>query len=156
MGAGFDPKGFDIDAAKVAAFAEAGGVAATLDEVARCDVVLLAVFDTAQVEDVVTNALLPAASAAPKTAAPAAKSAKARNTMRQFTGYVAAQDQHTLTVERRGRNPRSMVFTKHDTMTVNGDVAKDARVTVYYREEGGHSVAHRVVVRTENHAPAGS
>ncbi|TMQ67446.1 MAG: hypothetical protein E6K78_04930 [Candidatus Eisenbacteria bacterium] len=96
------------------------------------------------------------ASAAPKTAAPAAKSAKARNTMRQFTGYVAAQDQHTLTVERRGRNPRSMVFTKHDTMTVNGDVAKDARVTVYYRDEGGHSVAHRVVVRTENHAPAGS
>ena len=59
-GAGFDPTGFDIDAAKVAAFAKAGGVAATLAEVARCDVVLLAVFDTAQVEEVVTNALLPA------------------------------------------------------------------------------------------------
>src|SRR5437588_3048775 len=66
IGAGFDPKGFDIDGAKVAAFAKAGGVAATLDEVARCEVVLLAVFDTAQVEDVVMNALLPAASAAPK------------------------------------------------------------------------------------------
>jgi len=60
IGAGFDPKGFDIDAAKTAAFAAAGGVAATLEEVARCDVVLLAVFDTTQVEDVVTNALLPA------------------------------------------------------------------------------------------------
>ena len=60
IGAGFDPKGFDIDAAKIAAFAKAGGMAATLDEVARCDVVLLAVFDTGQVEDVVTNALLPA------------------------------------------------------------------------------------------------
>jgi 3-hydroxyisobutyrate dehydrogenase-like beta-hydroxyacid dehydrogenase len=60
IGAGFDPKGFDIDAGKVAAFATAGGVAASLDEVARCDVVLLAVFDTSQVEDVVTNALLPA------------------------------------------------------------------------------------------------
>ena len=66
IGAGFDPKGFDIDGAKVAAFAKAGGLAATLDEVARCEVVLLAVFDTAQVEDVVMNALLPAASAAPK------------------------------------------------------------------------------------------
>ena len=61
IGAGFDPKGYDIDAAKVTAFAKAGGAGATLDEVARCDVVLLAVFDTDQVEDVVTNALLPAA-----------------------------------------------------------------------------------------------
>ena len=60
---GLRPKGFDIDAAKVAAFAKAGGIAATLDEVAHCDVVLLAVFDTSQVEDVVTNALLPAADA---------------------------------------------------------------------------------------------
>src|SRR2546421_12423536 len=60
IGAGFDPKGYDIDAAKVAAFAKAGGVAARLDEVARCDVVLLAVFDTNQVEDVVTNVLRPA------------------------------------------------------------------------------------------------
>jgi 3-hydroxyisobutyrate dehydrogenase-like beta-hydroxyacid dehydrogenase len=67
IGAGFDPKGFDIDAAKTAAFAGAGGTAATLDEVARCDVVLLAVFDTNQVEDVVTNALLPTLAGAPKT-----------------------------------------------------------------------------------------
>src|SRR6476659_10220075 len=67
IGAGFDPKGYDIDAAKVAAFAKGGGVAATLDQVARCDVVLLAVFDTDQVEDVVTNALLPGATGAPKT-----------------------------------------------------------------------------------------
>ena len=66
IGAGFDPKGFDIDAAKTAAFAGAGGVAATLGDVARCDVVLLAVFNTDQVEDVVTNALLPAASAEAK------------------------------------------------------------------------------------------
>jgi 3-hydroxyisobutyrate dehydrogenase-like beta-hydroxyacid dehydrogenase len=60
VGAGFDPKGYDIDAAKTAALAKAGGVAAALSEVARCDVVLLAVFDTSQVEDVVTNALVPA------------------------------------------------------------------------------------------------
>src|SRR4051794_10116570 len=57
---GFTPKGYDPDASKVAALAQAGRTAATLDEVARCDVVLLAVFDTGQVEDVVGNALLPA------------------------------------------------------------------------------------------------
>jgi putative dehydrogenase len=57
---GFTPKGYDPDAAKVAALAKAGGMAGALDEVARCDVVLLAVFDTDQVEDVVGNALLPA------------------------------------------------------------------------------------------------
>jgi 3-hydroxyisobutyrate dehydrogenase-like beta-hydroxyacid dehydrogenase len=57
---GFTPKGYDPDASKIAALARAGGIAATLDEVARCDVVLLAVFDTDQVEDVVGNALLPA------------------------------------------------------------------------------------------------
>jgi putative dehydrogenase len=60
IGAGFDPKGFDIDGAKTAAFAKAGGIAASLDAASRCDVVLLAVFDTSQVEDVVTNALLSA------------------------------------------------------------------------------------------------
>jgi 3-hydroxyisobutyrate dehydrogenase-like beta-hydroxyacid dehydrogenase len=65
---GFSPKGYDIDAAKTAAFASAGGVAASLDEVACCDVVLLAVFDTSQVEDVIENALLPAVTpGAPKT-----------------------------------------------------------------------------------------
>ena len=60
VGAGFDPKGYDIDPGKTAALAKSGGIAASLDEVARCDVVLLAVFDTDQVEDVVTNAIVPA------------------------------------------------------------------------------------------------
>jgi|RhiMethySRZTD1v2_1073278.scaffolds.fasta_scaffold60791_3 3-hydroxyisobutyrate dehydrogenase-like beta-hydroxyacid dehydrogenase len=60
IGAGFSPKGFDIDAGKTTAFAKSGGLAASLGEVAHCDVVLLAVFDTGQVEDVVQNALLPA------------------------------------------------------------------------------------------------
>jgi 3-hydroxyisobutyrate dehydrogenase-like beta-hydroxyacid dehydrogenase len=63
---GYSPKGFDIDAAKVAAFAKAGGTAATLEQVAHCDVVLLAVFDTNQVEDVVRNAVVPALTGAPK------------------------------------------------------------------------------------------
>jgi 3-hydroxyisobutyrate dehydrogenase-like beta-hydroxyacid dehydrogenase len=60
IGAGFDPKGYDIEGTKTKAFAKSGGTAATLDEVARCNVVLLAVFDTTQVEEVVTNAILPA------------------------------------------------------------------------------------------------
>jgi 3-hydroxyisobutyrate dehydrogenase-like beta-hydroxyacid dehydrogenase len=60
IGAGFDPKGYDINATKTAALAKAGGTAATLDEVARCDVVVLAVFDIDQVEEVVQNAVVPA------------------------------------------------------------------------------------------------
>jgi 3-hydroxyisobutyrate dehydrogenase len=66
LAAGYSPKGFDIDAAKTTAFAKAGGASATLDQVAHCDVVLLAVFDTSQVEDVVTNAVLPALTSQPK------------------------------------------------------------------------------------------
>ena len=66
LAAGYSPRGFDIDPAKTAAFAKAGGTAATLEQVAHCDVVLLAVFDTAQVEDVVTNAVLPALTSQPK------------------------------------------------------------------------------------------
>src|ERR1044072_89505 len=64
--AGYSPKGYDIDDGKVAAFAKAGGIAATREEGAHCDVVLLAVFDTSQVEDVVTNAVLPALASVPK------------------------------------------------------------------------------------------
>src|SRR5207249_2525480 len=66
LAAGYSPKGFDIDAAKTTDFAKAGGTAEALDAVAHCDVVLLAVFDTAQVEDVVTNAVLPALTSMPK------------------------------------------------------------------------------------------
>jgi len=96
------------------------------------------------------------ATAASKTATPAAKSAKARNGMRQFTGYLTALDKTTLTVERRGKNTRAMVFMKHDAMKTTGDLERNARVTVYYRDEDGRSVAHRVVVKPDARAPAGS
>jgi 3-hydroxyisobutyrate dehydrogenase-like beta-hydroxyacid dehydrogenase len=59
LSAGFSLHGYDIDSAKTKAFAQAGGTAGALADVARCDVVVLAVFDTAQVEDVVENALIP-------------------------------------------------------------------------------------------------
>ncbi len=59
--------GYDIDAAKVARLADMGGrdlggrAAASIAEVARaCDPIVLAVFDTSQVEDVVENHILPA------------------------------------------------------------------------------------------------
>jgi 3-hydroxyisobutyrate dehydrogenase-like beta-hydroxyacid dehydrogenase len=54
--------GYDIDAAKGVRLADLGArAAASIAEVARaCDTIVLAVFDTAQVEDVVENHILPA------------------------------------------------------------------------------------------------
>lgn len=54
-GAGYDVLGYDVDAAKAKALEALGGrVAASVAEVARtCDVIVLAVFSTDQVEDVI-------------------------------------------------------------------------------------------------------
>jgi 3-hydroxyisobutyrate dehydrogenase-like beta-hydroxyacid dehydrogenase len=54
--------GYDIDAAKGVRLADMGGrAAASIGELARaCDPIVLAVFDTSQVEDVVGNHILPA------------------------------------------------------------------------------------------------
>jgi 3-hydroxyisobutyrate dehydrogenase-like beta-hydroxyacid dehydrogenase len=61
-GAGFDIMGFDVDAAKNAKLAELGGcaTASIADLARRCDPIVLAVFSTDQVEDVVERELLPA------------------------------------------------------------------------------------------------
>ena len=83
---------------------------------------------------------------APK-AAVSAPAPKNRNTLRQFTGYVTALDHTSLTVEKRGRVPRTMVFTRDDGTETNGAVDKDARVTVYYRDQDGRAIAHRVVAK---------
>jgi 3-hydroxyisobutyrate dehydrogenase-like beta-hydroxyacid dehydrogenase len=62
MAAGFSVIGFDIDRAKNQRLAQIGGRAGSLADVARdCDPIVLAVFNTDQVEDVVEHALLPAA-----------------------------------------------------------------------------------------------
>ena len=90
-----------------------------------------------------------AARIAASTKSSATSTAKARASYRQFTGYVTALDKASLTVEKRGKNPTSKVFVKHAAMSTTGDVAKEARVTVYYRDEGGKAVAHRVVVKAE-------
>jgi hypothetical protein len=81
---------------------------------------------------------------ASQTAAPATRS---RNAVRQFTGYVTSLDRTSLTVEKRGKNPRSMVFTKDAALPLSAAVDKDARVTVYYRDEDGHAVAQRVIAK---------
>ncbi len=60
--AGFEVMGFDVDPAKNTKLAELGGsVAASIADLAgRCDPIVLAVFSTDQVEEVVEGELLPA------------------------------------------------------------------------------------------------
>jgi putative dehydrogenase len=61
VAAGFAVLGYDVDPSKGARLAKLGGTAASLQEVARCDRVVLAVFSTDQVEEVVEKSLAPAA-----------------------------------------------------------------------------------------------
>jgi hypothetical protein len=75
-------------------------------------------------------------------------SSKSKYAYRQFTGVVTNLDKNSITVEKGGKNARTVVFTKHDEMKTTGDLEQDARVTVYYREDGDRAVAHRVVVKT--------
>jgi hypothetical protein len=93
------------------------------------------------------------AEAASRKSAPVATAKKGAD-YRQFTGVVVSLDATSLTVEKGGRTPKQMVFVRHAAMRSTGDVEKDARVTVYWREEAGKPVAHRVVVRPT--APSGS
>ncbi len=88
--------------------------------------------------------------AASKGAAVQTGTAK-KATMRQFTGWVTTLDKNSITVEKRGNAARTMTFVKHAEMSTVGDLEKDARVTVYYRDEGGRATAHKVVVK-----PAGA
>jgi 3-hydroxyisobutyrate dehydrogenase-like beta-hydroxyacid dehydrogenase len=62
LGAGFEVIGFDVDPAKSAKLAELGGrAAASIADVAkRCEPIVLAVFSTDQVEQVIEGELLPA------------------------------------------------------------------------------------------------
>jgi len=93
-------------------------------------------------------ALQPVAADAAKAASRSAASASsAKKALRQYTGWVTAVDKTSFTVEKRGKKPESKVFSKHAEMSTTGDVEKDARVTVYYRDEAGHPVAHKVVVK---------
>jgi hypothetical protein len=89
------------------------------------------------------------AEAAPKRAARNTSAASSKSAgYRQFTGTVVALDASSITVERGGKNPKQMVFDRDAGLRSTGDVEKDARVTVYWRDEAGKQVAHRVVVKT--------
>jgi 3-hydroxyisobutyrate dehydrogenase-like beta-hydroxyacid dehydrogenase len=62
VAAGFTVIGFDVDPAKTERLAQFGARAGTLADVAQqCDPIVVAVFNTEQVEDVVERALIPAA-----------------------------------------------------------------------------------------------
>jgi 3-hydroxyisobutyrate dehydrogenase-like beta-hydroxyacid dehydrogenase len=61
MAAGFAVVGYDVDPAKNAKLTARGGRGADAAEVARCKTVVLSVFNTDQVEDVVDKVLLPRA-----------------------------------------------------------------------------------------------
>src|SRR5712672_1114917 len=68
IAAGFGVVGLDVDPAKTARLAEFGGrPAASIEELARAaDPIVLAVFDTDQVEQVVEKDLLPLLGTAPR------------------------------------------------------------------------------------------
>ena len=94
-------------------------------------------------------ALVTAPAHAARQARPAAQATPTKGaSLRQFSGVVTALDKASLTVEKSGRSAKTMVFARHPDMKTTGELDKDARVTVWYREEGGHAVAHRVVVKT--------
>jgi hypothetical protein len=95
----------------------------------------------------VTAAALPALAARKSDASTTTASSKAKPTTRQFTGVVTALDKGSLTVEKGGKKPSTMVFTRHAEMRTVGELEKDARVTVYYRADGREAVAVRVVVK---------
>ena len=62
VAAGFTVIGYDVDPAKSERLAQFGGRAGTLADIAqKCEPIVVAVFNTEQVEDVVEHALIPAA-----------------------------------------------------------------------------------------------
>src|SRR5690348_13187281 len=85
--------------------------------------------------------------AAPRKAASTATAKRASVALHQFTGVVTDLDKSSLTVAKAGKNARTMVFSRHETMRTTGELVKDARVTVWYRDEDGRTVAHKVVVK---------
>jgi hypothetical protein len=90
----------------------------------------------------------PRAHAASSKSAASAPRSKSKVSLRQFSGVVTAIDKSSITVEKGGKKPKTMVFEKDAEMKSTGEVEKDSRVTVYYREDDGKTVAHRIVVKT--------
>lgn len=99
-------------------------------------------------------AALPALAA--KSGTTTTTSAKAKSSTRQFTGVVTALDKTSLTVEKSGKTPRTMVFVRDAGTSLVGEVVKDTRVTVHYRQDGREAIAMRVIAKTAGKTkPAG-
>ncbi len=95
----------------------------------------------------------PATHAATKSAAASKSgetSSRSKRSLRQFTGVVTAHDKISITVEKGGKNAKTMTFSKSAEMKTTGELEDAARVTVYYRDEGGKSIAHKVVVKKQS------
>ena len=60
---------------------------------------------------------------------------------------MTSVDKTSLTVAKAGKDPKTMVFVRGAETRTQGDLEKDAHVTVWYRDDDGHTVAHRVVVK---------
>ena len=90
------------------------------------------------------------ADAAPRKPAAASSSTPRKKSvaLHQFSGVLTAVDKTSLTVEKSGKAAKTMVFTRLAGMSTTGELEKDVRVTVWYRDENGQPVAHRVVVKT--------
>jgi hypothetical protein len=89
------------------------------------------------------------APAATRKAAVASVTKPRAAALHQFCGVVTALDASSLTVEKRGNGAKTMVFSRHAGMRTTGELQKDARVTVWYRDEDGRSVARKVVVKPD-------
>jgi hypothetical protein len=96
-----------------------------------------------------------AAAAAAKGTTTASASARKSYAFRQFTGVVTQLDKGSLTVEKSGKAAKTMVFSRHAEMRTQGDLETSARVTVYWRDDAGKPVAHKVVVKTATAAAKG-
>jgi len=83
-----------------------------------------------------------------KSAATAAAAPKKGAALHQFSGTVTALDRVSLTVEKGGAKAKTMVFARSAETKTTGELAKDARVTVWYRDEDGRTTARKVVVKT--------
>lgn len=67
--------------------------------------------------------------------------------LHQFSGVVTVLDKGSMTVEKAGKKARTMTFVRDAGTKTTGELAKDAHVTVWYRDEEGRVVAHKVVVK---------
>lgn len=94
------------------------------------------------------------ATAAPKRERQSATTGASKRTgYHQFSGTVVAIDGTSLTVEKGGKSPKQMVFARAASLRPGDDLGKASRVTVFWREEGGKAVAHRVVTKPEGGTP---